>query len=149
MNKTIVPPTGDKHTYMSWLPYWWPDCSNVGNTTILPEKEGSCTSPILPLPRVLTTLTVYTKCKYVSRDGKFNPDVRSVNDTGEFQAMSDAVLYNTLAWVVNGSDVYMKNAVHYIDTWFINPATYMYPNLVFAQGRRGVGGNNGSRTGVL
>ncbi|KAF9781242.1 chondroitin AC/alginate lyase [Thelephora terrestris] len=131
MNKTIVPPTGDKHTYMSWLPYWWPDCSNVGNTTVLPEKE------------------VYTKCKYVLHDGKFNPDVRSVNDTGAFQTMSDAVLYNTLAWAINGSDVYMNNAVHYIDTWFINPATYMYPNLDFAQGRRGVGGNNGSQTGVL
>ena len=63
--------------------------------------------------------------------------------------MSDAILYNTLAWVFNGSDVYMNNAVHYIDTWFINPDTYMYPNLDFAQGIRGVGGTNGSHTGVL
>ena len=94
-------------------------------------------------------LIVYIKCTYVQRDGQFNPDVRLVNDTGEFQAMSDATLYNTLAWIINGSDAYMKNAVHYIDTWFINPDTYMYPNLDFAQGRRGIGGNNGSHTGVL
>jgi hypothetical protein len=99
--------------------------------------------------QVLNLHTVYTKCKYVQRDGLFNPDVRLVNDTGDFQTMSDAILYNTLAWVINGSDGHMNNAVHYIDTWFINPDTYMYPNLDFAQGRRGVGGNNGSHTGVL
>lgn len=92
---------------------------------------------------------VYVKCRYVQRDGQFNPDVRLVNDTGDFQTMSDAILYNTLAWVISGSNVYMNNAVHYIDTWFINPNTYMYPNLDFAQGRRGVGGRNGSHTGVL
>jgi len=102
-----------------------------------------------PIPQVLTPLTVYTQCEYVSRDGQFNPDVRLVNDTGDFQTMSDAILYNTLAWVINGSDVYMNNAVHYIDTWFINPDTLMYPNLDFAQGRRGVDGTNGSHTGVL
>ena len=149
MNKTIVPPTGDKHTYMSWVPYWWPDCSNVGNITVLPESEGLSVPFIRSVSQILRLLTVYTKCKYVRRDGELNPDVRLVSDTGEFQAMSDATLYNTLAWIINGSDAYMKNAVHYIDTWFINPDTYMYPNLDFAQGRRGVGGNNGSQTGVL
>jgi hypothetical protein len=149
MDKSIVPPTGDKHTYMSWPPYWWPDCSNVGNATVLPEEQGLCTLPIRPIPQLLMPLTVYVQCKYVRRDGEFNPDVRSVNNTGDFLAMSDAVLYNTLAWVINGSDVYMHNAVKYIDTWFINPDTFMYPNLDFAQGRRGSGGNNGSSTGVL
>ena len=134
---------------MSWSPYWWPDCSNVGNTTLLPEEQGLCTLPIQPTPQFLIPLTVYVQCEYVRRDGEFNPDVRSVNNTGDFLAMSDAVLYNTLAWVINGSDVYMNNAVKYIDTWFINPDTFMYPNLDFAQGRRGSGGNNGSSTGVL
>lgn len=63
--------------------------------------------------------------------------------------MSDAVLYNALAWVINGSEVYANNAANYINTWFINPDTYMYPNLDFAQGIRGPGGSNGSHTGVL
>lgn len=134
---------------MSWAPYWWPDCSDVGNTTVLPEEQGLRPLLILPVAQFLIPLTVYTQCKYVSRDGQFNPDVRLVNDTGDFQTMSDAILYNTLAWVINGSDVYMNNAVHYIDTWFISPNTFMYPNLDFAQGVRGVGGNNGSHTGVL
>ena len=25
MDKTITPPSGDKHDYMSQAPYWWPD----------------------------------------------------------------------------------------------------------------------------
>jgi hypothetical protein len=25
MNKTVVPPTGNKHDYMSWAPYAWPN----------------------------------------------------------------------------------------------------------------------------
>ena len=149
MNKSVVPPTGDKHTYMSWAPYWWPDCSNVGNTTVLPEEQGLCAPPVRSIPQLLMPLLVYVLCKYVSRDGQFNPDVRLVNDTGDFQTMSDAILYNTLAWVIDGSDVYMNNAAHYIDTWFINPDTFMQPNLDFAQGVRGVGGSNGSHTGVL
>ena len=149
MNKTIVPPTGDKHTYMSWSPYWWPDCSDAGNTTVLPEEQGMHPSPTRPIPQLLMLLTVYVRCKYVPRDGQFNPDVRLVNDTGDFQTMSDAILYNTLAWVINGSEVYMNNAVNYIDTWFIDPDTFMLPNLDFAQGQRGVGGTNGSHTGVL
>ncbi|KAM6501239.1 Alginate lyase domain containing protein [Amanita muscaria] len=36
-NKTYVAPSGDKHDYMSWSPYWWPDCSRVGNTTNLSD----------------------------------------------------------------------------------------------------------------
>ena len=121
----------------------------MGNTTVLPEDQGLHEPPIRLIPRFLTPPTVYVLCKYVQRDGQFNPDVRLVNDTGNFQTMSDATLYNTLAWVVNGSNVYMNNAVNYIDTWFINPDTFMYPNLDFAQGQRGVGGSNGTHTGVL
>jgi len=149
MNKSVVPPTGDKHTYMSWSPYWWPDCSDAGNTTVLPEEQGLHMPSTRPIPQLLTLFTVYVRCKYVQRDGEFNPDVRLVNDTGDFQTMSDAILYNTLAWIINGSEVYMNNAVHYVDTWFIDPDTFMRPNLDFAQGKRGIDGTNGSHTGVL
>jgi len=79
---------------------------------VLPEEQGMRPTPIRLVPQLLTPLAAYTQCKYVTQDGQFNPDVRLVNDTGAFQTMSDAVLYNTLAWVISGSDVYMKNAVH-------------------------------------
>ncbi|KAG8936109.1 hypothetical protein FRC03_011176 [Tulasnella sp. 419] len=132
-SKTILPPTNNTHDYLSWRPYFWPDCSNVGNTTELPQE------------------VVWTSCNYVRRDGLFNPDVRMVNDTGAFQAMSDAVFYNTMAWRITKDSKYSANAANFISTWFINPDTYMTPHLDYAQTLRGPtdGTPKGSHTGVL
>ena len=79
----------------------------------------------------------------------FNPDRLFVNDTGNFQAMSDAVFYNTLAWVLTGSSNYSANAANYLDTWFINPDTAMTPNLQYSQMERGPNGQIGTHTGLL
>lgn len=94
---------------------------------------------------------VWTTCEYVTRDGQFNPDVRTAsNDIGNFDDMADAVLYNSLAWVINGpTSLYAGNAVRYIQTWFLNTDTAMNPNLNFAQMRRGPDNQNGTHTGVL
>lgn len=72
-----------------------------------------------------------------------------VNNTGDFEAMSDAVLYNTLAWVLTGSSNYSANAANYIDTWFVNPNTAQTPNLQYAQMDRGPDGQIGTHTGLL
>jgi hypothetical protein len=79
----------------------------------------------------------------------FNPDRLATNNTGDFQAMSDAVLYNALAWVLTGSTNYSTNVANYIDTWFINPDTYQTPNLQYAQMHRGPQGQIGDHTGLL
>jgi hypothetical protein len=131
MNKTIEPPTGNKHDYMSWAPYFWPNCTGVGNTTELTPQQ------------------VWAQCPYYERDGMFNPDRLLVNDTGNFEAMSDAVFYNTLAWVLTGSSNYSANAAHYLDTWFINPDTAQTPNLQYSQMDRGPNGQIGTHTGLL
>jgi len=93
-NKSVTPPTGDKRTYMSWAPYWWPNCTNAGNTTELAPEQ------------------IWTTCPYYSRDGKFNPDVRLIDDVGSFQNLSDAVLYNAIAHVFSNqsSSQWSKNA---------------------------------------
>jgi len=133
MDKEGLPPTGDKHDFLSWAPYWWPDCSNAGNTTVLTEQQ------------------IWTTCEYVRRDGQFNPDIRTVNDIGNFQDMSEAVFYNTLAWAFEKtpSNDNSKNAVLYLRTWFLDEATRMNPHLDYAQLRRGPGEQRGSQTGVL
>lgn len=131
-SKDATPPSGTKHDFMSWAPYWWPDCSEVGNSTALPESE------------------IWTTCPYVRRDGQFNPDVRGVNDIGNFQTMSDAVFFNTLAWSLDREDTFFsRNAVRFMNTWFLDEETRMNPNLNFAQMIRGSNGRPGSATGVL
>lgn len=88
-------------------------------------------------------------CPYYQRDGMFNPDRLLVNDTGNWNAMADAVFYNSMAWLINGSDVYENNVVNFISTWFLNPDTFMQPNLEYAQMDRGPDGQVGAHTGLL
>jgi hypothetical protein len=63
--------------------------------------------------------------------------------------MSNAILYNAMAWVLTGSSNYSSNVANYINTWFINPDTAMTPNLNYAQMQRGPKGQVGSHTGIL
>ncbi|KAF8064896.1 chondroitin AC/alginate lyase [Lyophyllum atratum] len=132
-SKTVTPPSGDKHDYMSWAPYWWPDCSKAGNTTELAPQE------------------IWKTCTYVTRDGQFNPDGRLINDVGNFQSLSDAVLYNAIAFSLtsHGSSSYSKTVVSFIKAWFLDDATKMNPNLNFGQMQRGPTGQTGSHTGIL
>ncbi|KAJ7720916.1 chondroitin AC/alginate lyase [Mycena metata] len=131
--KAIVAPSGDKHDYMSWAPYWWPNCTGVGNTTELTPQQ------------------IWVTCPYVNRDGQFNPDRLTINDIGGFFNLSDAVLYNALAFSFENksSSVYSQNIVKFIDAWFLNNDTYMNPNLNYAQMNRGPTGQVGTHTGVL
>ncbi|CAE6458960.1 unnamed protein product [Rhizoctonia solani] len=130
-SKPILPPTGDKRDFMSLRPYFWPDCSGVGNTT------------------ELTTDQISKTCPYVRRDGQFNPDARMVNDTGSFQAMTDSIFYNSLVWSFTKDPSFSRSIANAIYTWFIDPSTSMNPNLNFAQLLRGPGEQKGSHTGIL
>ncbi|KZP34707.1 chondroitin AC/alginate lyase [Athelia psychrophila] len=131
INKTALAPSGNIHDYLSWAPYWWPNCTGVGNTSELTPQQ------------------IWVECPYYDRDGLFNPDRLLVNNTGAFEAMSDAVLYNALAWVLTGATKYSANTAHYIDTWFVNNATAQTPNLEYAQMHRGPDGQVGDQTGLL
>lgn len=64
--------------------------------------------------------------------------------------MSDAIFYSTLAYKITGNATYANNAAWFIDTWFVNNATYMNPNLNYAQVVRGANGSHGgTHYGVL
>ncbi|KAJ7915904.1 chondroitin AC/alginate lyase [Mycena leptocephala] len=132
-NKPVVAPSGNKHDYMSWAPYQWPDCSKVGNKTVLSPQ------------------TMWKTCSYVFRDGQVNPDRTTINDFQSFFNLSDAVLYNSLAFTFQNqsSSVYSQNVANYINTWFLDPNTAMNPNLIYAQMNRGPNGQTGSFTGIL
>lgn len=63
--------------------------------------------------------------------------------------MANAVLYNTLAWIITGNETYSANSAHFINTWFLDSVTSMNPNLNYAQMQRGPTGQVGTHTGVL
>ena len=107
MNKPQVPPSGDKHDYMSLARYFWPD----------PKKPGG-------LP-------------YVQRDGETNPEIDTIPDKAQMNGMISAVSTLALAYYLTGEEPYAAKAVGLIRTWYLDPATRMKPNLDFGQGVKG------------
>ncbi|KAH8824435.1 chondroitin AC/alginate lyase [Flagelloscypha sp. PMI_526] len=133
VNKTFTPTGADPHDYTSFAPYWWPDCSKVGNTTELTQEQ------------------IWAQCPYHQQDGQFNPDylTAKVNNSGAINALADAVMYNSLAWTLTNTSKYAETATSFIKTWFLDPDTHMNPNLNYAQMNRGPDGQKGARTGIL
>ena len=119
MQKTKVPPSGDKHDYMSIAPYYWPDPAS---------KDG--------LP-------------YQRKDGKVNPESRdeAANDTLRARLVGATVETLALAYYFSGDEKYAEHAAKILRTWFLDPATKMTPHFRFAQAVPGV--NDGRGTGIL
>ena len=117
--KTKVPPSGDKHDYMSIAPYFWPDPAT---------KDG--------LP-------------YLRKDGKVNPESRdeAANDTLRARLVGSSVETLALAYHFTGEQKYAEHAAKILRTWFLDPATKMTPHFRFAQAVPGV--NDGRGTGIL
>jgi hypothetical protein len=104
MEKAKLPPSGDKHDYMSLAPYYWPD----------PSKSNG-------LP-------------YIRHDGKVNPESRDeAFDHARLQAMADAVETLALAYYFTGNETYAAKAAKYLRVWFLDSATRMNPNMNFTQ----------------
>lgn len=108
MDKKDLPPSGNKHDYMSIAPYWWPD----------PKKPDG-------LP-------------YIRKDGEVNPEVRNYTDKEYLTGLCEHIYQLSLAYYFSGKHAYADHAARLIRTWFIDTATRMNPNLNYGQAVKGV-----------
>ncbi len=108
MEKVNIPPSGDKHDYMSLAPYHWPD----------PAKADG-------LP-------------YIRKDGQTNPEVKEYKDKEYLPLLCEAVYTLSLAYYFSGEKKYAEKASKLIRVWFLDPETKMNPNLNFGQAIKGV-----------
>ena len=104
MSKTLTPDSSDKHDYMSFGPYWWPD----------PKKEDG-------LP-------------FINRDGEVNPASRdSRSDRPKLFALTDELKILSMAYYLSEDNKYAERGAALINTWFLDKKTRMNPNLNYGQ----------------
>src|ERR1700744_4224325 len=116
MEKAKIPPSGDKHDYMTIAPYFWPD----------PTKSNG-------LP-------------YIRHDGKVNPESRDeALDHDRIEVMANMVEPLSLAYYFTGNETYAEHAAKCLRVWFLDPATRMNPHLNYAQAGLGENTVRGTR----
>lgn len=83
---------------------------------------------------------------FIRRDGIRFPG-RFQDHDNDLRYFSWIVGTHTSAWILTGKEKYAKAAMDHMRAWFIDTATMMNPNMLYAQAIRGV--NTGRGTGII
>ncbi|NUN71282.1 MAG: alginate lyase family protein [Bacteroidetes bacterium] len=114
IEKTILPPSGNKNDFFSLSRYWWPD----------PSKPDG-------LP-------------YIRKDGETNPEVLTIPDHENLMTFFKTVHLLSIAYYYTGDEQYAVRAAEWIRIRLITPETRMNPHLRFSQQVRGVDKERGT-----
>jgi hypothetical protein len=114
MDKKEVAASGDKHDYLSFARYWWPN----------PD-----TSDGLP---------------YVRRDGRTNEELLLQGDREIIGAFYEDFETTALAGYLFNDKRYSDHAAMLVRTWFLNPETRMNPHMKYGQAIPGRNSGRGS-----
>lgn len=125
IDKTTLPPSGDRQDYWHPAPYWWPN----------PRTEDG-------LP-------------YIRKDGVRVPGTRMYEPDSEkydrtrLQRVFDDSLALALAWSFTQDDRYANHGAKILERFFVDPETRMNPHLKYGQVRTGHNNNQGAPTGLI
>ncbi|KAL1664043.1 alginate lyase-domain-containing protein [Schizophyllum commune] len=116
----------------------------AAHTSAKPKCTPSPTKSLAPS-------ATWTTCPYVVRDGKVNPDVRTLNGVSAINAISETSIYLGITAILQSGSDSASKLVSFVNTFFLDPKTRMNPNMNFGQIVRGPGpsGREGTFTGVL
>lgn len=113
VTKEAVPPSGDKHDYVSQAPYFW---------------KNPKTADGFP---------------YIRKDGERNPEIKRFPDHDLLDDMVVAVEKLSTAYYFTNKEEYAAKSSEILRMWFLDPKTKMNPNLEFAQAIPGVNTGRG------
>jgi len=103
VDKSQLPPSGNKHDFLSQTPYRW---RNPNTPDGLP---------------------------YIFRDGKVNPEAKSIPDKQNMDDMVYMVKTLSLAYYFTDDSKYAAKAAELLRVWFLNNNTFMNPNLDYSE----------------
>jgi hypothetical protein len=113
MDKSTLPPSGQRNDYWHPAPYYWPNPA-TGDGLPYVRRDGERVDG--------TEMYSRTSARY---------------DRTRIQLLFDNTTILMLAWYFTGDPRYAARAASNIDCWFVDPATAMTPHLRYAQVRPG------------